>query len=56
MLSSNFPLVIYFTHGNAYISMLLSQFVLPSPYPNVVPGGLNFVVVVVVIYLFPTAH
>ena len=27
----NFPLAIYFTHGNARISMLLSQFVPPSP-------------------------
>ena len=33
MLFSNFPLAIYFTHDNEYISMLLSQFVLPPPSP-----------------------
>ena len=32
---SKFPLVIYFTRGNVYISMLLSQFVPPSPLSTV---------------------
>jgi len=31
VLYSNFPLAIYFTCGNVYISGLLSQFVPPSP-------------------------
>ena len=31
VLYSNFPLALYFTHGNAYVSVLLSQFVSPSP-------------------------
>ena len=35
VLQTNFPLVIYFTHGNGYVSMLLSQFVPPSPSPTV---------------------
>ena len=26
-----FPLAVYFTHGNVHVSMLLSQFTLPSP-------------------------
>ena len=30
---SNFPLAIFLTYGNVYISMLLSQFVPPSPSP-----------------------
>ena len=30
-LHSNFPLAISFTHGNIYVSILLSQFVPPSP-------------------------
>ena len=32
---NNFPLPIYFTHSNVYVSMLLSQFVSPSPSPAV---------------------
>ena len=28
---SNFPLAVYFTYGNVYITTLLSQFVPPSP-------------------------
>ena len=35
VLYSSFPLAIYFTHGIAYVSMLLSQFVLFSPSPTV---------------------
>ena len=35
MLHSNFPLAICFTYGNAYVSRLLSQLVLPSPSPAV---------------------
>ena len=31
MLYSDFPLAIHFTCGDPYISMLLSQFFLPSP-------------------------
>ena len=31
VLHSNFPLAVYFTYGNAYVSMLLSPFVPPSP-------------------------
>ena len=31
LLYSNFPLASYFTHDSVYMSMLLSQFVLPSP-------------------------
>ena len=34
-LQSNFPLVIYFTPGNGNVSILLSQFVPPSPSPTV---------------------
>ena len=30
-----FPLAMYFTHGNRYISMLLSQIIPPSPAPTV---------------------
>ena len=33
VLYSSFPLAICFTHGNVYMSMLLSQFVPPSPSP-----------------------
>ena len=33
VLHSSFPLAIYFTYGNIYVSMLLSQFVPPSPSP-----------------------
>ena len=33
--SPNFPLASYFTHGNVYISMSLSQFVPPTPAPAV---------------------
>ena len=32
---SRFPLAVYFTYGNVSISMLLSQFVPPSPSPMV---------------------
>ena len=35
VLHSNFPLAICFTYGNAYVSRLLSQLVLPSPSPAV---------------------
>ena len=31
VLYSSFPLALYFTHGNVYISVLLSQFAPPSP-------------------------
>ena len=31
---SKFPLAIYFTYGNIYVSVLLSQFVSPSPSPT----------------------
>ena len=31
---SSFPLAVYFTHGSVYMSMLLSQFVLPSSSPH----------------------
>ena len=30
-----FPLAVYFTYGNIYVSMLLSQLILPSPSPSV---------------------
>ena len=30
---SEFPLAVYFTHGGVYVSVLLSQFVPPSPSP-----------------------
>ena len=30
-----FPLVIYFTYSNVYVSMLLSQFIPPSPSPTI---------------------
>ena len=33
MIISNFPLAICFTNGNLYISLLLSQFIPPSPAP-----------------------
>ena len=33
VLCNNFPLAIYFTHGNVCISMLLSQFIPTSPPP-----------------------
>ena len=32
---SKFPLAIYFTYGNVYVSILLSQFIPPSPAPSV---------------------
>ena len=32
---SKFPLAICFTYGNVYVSTLLSQFVPPSPSPNI---------------------
>ena len=35
VLFSNFPLAICFTYGNVYGSMLLSQYVSPSPSPTV---------------------
>ena len=28
---SKFPLAVYFTYGNVYVSMLLSPFITPSP-------------------------
>ena len=34
VLYSKFPLAIYFTHYNVNVSMLLSQFIPPSPSPN----------------------
>ena len=33
MLDSSFPLAICFTHGSVYMSVLLSQFIPPSPFP-----------------------
>ena len=33
VLHSNFPLASYFAYGSGYVSMLLSQFVPPSPSP-----------------------
>ena len=33
VLYNNFPLAIYFTYGDVYVSMLLSQFVPPFPLP-----------------------
>ena len=33
MLYSNFPVAIYFTYGSGDVSMLLSQFIPPSPSP-----------------------
>ena len=38
VLYSNFLLALYFTYGNVYISVLLSQFVPPSPAPAVSKG------------------
>ena len=35
LLYNNFPLVICFTYGKVYVSVLLSQFGPPSPYPVV---------------------
>ena len=35
VLYSSFPLAIYFTHGSVYMSILISQFIPPSPYPTV---------------------
>ena len=35
MLYGNFPLALCFTHGNVYVSVLLSQFVPPFPSPTV---------------------
>ena len=35
VLNSNFPSPFSFTYGNMYISMLLSQFIPPSPAPAV---------------------
>ena len=32
---SKFPLAIYFTYGNGYVAMLLSQFIPPTPFPTV---------------------
>ena len=34
--NSKFPLAIYFTYGNAYVSMLFSQFIPPSLFPTCV--------------------
>ena len=36
VLYSRFPLVIYFTQGSVYMSILISQFVPPSPPPSCV--------------------
>ena len=33
VLYSNFPLAIYFTYGNIYVSILLPQFIQLSPFP-----------------------
>ena len=38
MLYSRFPLAIYFTHGSAYMSVLLSQLVPPFPFSPVSTG------------------
>ena len=35
VLYSSFPLLIYPTHGSVYMSVILSQFILPSPSPAV---------------------
>ena len=35
VLNSNFPVTIYFQHGDIYISVLFSQFMPPSPSPAV---------------------
>ena len=35
VLYNNFPVAIYFTYGNVYMSVLLSQFIPPSPAPAV---------------------
>ena len=35
VLNSSFPLAIYFTYGNIYVSMLLSQFIPLSPFFSV---------------------
>ena len=32
---SKFPLAVYFTHGNLYALMILSQFIPPTPSPTV---------------------
>ena len=37
---SNFPLAIYFTYGDVYVSMLFSQVVPPSPSPTVSKSSL----------------
>ena len=34
-LFSNFPLSVCFTHGVVYLSVILSQFIPPSPFPTV---------------------
>ena len=35
VLYGSFPLAIFFTHGNVYMSLLLSQFIPPSPSSSV---------------------
>ena len=40
VLCSNIPLAIYFTYGNKYVSMLLSQFIPPFPPGGVQDGGI----------------
>lgn len=34
LLNSSFPLAVYLTYGSIYVSMLLSQFIPPSPCPS----------------------
>ena len=41
VLCSNIPLAIYFTYGNKYVSMLLSQFIPPFPPGGCRMGGYN---------------
>ena len=33
-----FPLAVYFTYGNVYVSMLLSRFISPFPFPGKCEG------------------
>jgi len=41
VLYGSFPLAIYFTHGSAYMPMLLSQFIPPSPLVSTSPFSLH---------------
>ena len=41
--NSKFPLAIYFTYSDIYVSMLLPQFLSPSPSPCCVPKSLLYV-------------